>query len=151
MQAKERDTGRGAKRTSTGRKDQHPSQEGPRRMEWVIGFISAAIFIGLVLFLFAKAIFEPTGRSPEFAFDMTGPERAGDFWRLEFTAANVGTRTAAGVEIEGRLLTEGMVVETHSVTLDFLPAESEREAAFIFTNDPQGYDFDIRVTGYRDP
>lgn len=83
--------------------------------------------------------------------EVSEPERSGDLWRIDVTAGNRGRSTAAGVEIEGLLAAGDVIVESHTVTLNYLPAESQRSSALLFRHDPGEYEVTIRVTGYRAP
>ena len=64
---------------------------------------------------------------------------------------NAGTATAAALSVEGTLIRGGTTVETSLVTVDYVAAGSERDAALFFANDPGQGELTVRAKGYIEP
>jgi uncharacterized protein (TIGR02588 family) len=64
---------------------------------------------------------------------------------------NSGNGTAAALNVEGVLMRGGTNVETSLVTVDYVAAGSERDAALFFTNDPRQGELTVRAKGYIEP
>jgi uncharacterized protein (TIGR02588 family) len=70
---------------------------------------------------------------------------------VRFTVTNASQATAAAVEIEGRLMQDGEVLEASHVTLDYAPRGSMTRGGLWFTRDPSCCTLSIRATGYQEP
>ena len=64
---------------------------------------------------------------------------------------NSGNATAAALGVEGVLIRSGTTVETSLVTIDYVAAGSERDAALFFSNDPRQGELSVRAKGYIEP
>jgi uncharacterized protein (TIGR02588 family) len=64
---------------------------------------------------------------------------------------NSGSATAAALNVEGVLKRGATDVETSLVTVDYVAAGSERDAALFFSNDPQQGELLVRAKGYIEP
>ena len=64
---------------------------------------------------------------------------------------NSGNGTAAALGVEGVLTRDGKNVETSLVTVDYVAAGSERDAALFFSNDPRQGELAVRAKGYIEP
>ncbi len=64
---------------------------------------------------------------------------------------NSGNATAAALGVEGVLTRHGKDVETSLVTVDYVAAGSERDAALFFSNDPRQGELAVRAKGYIEP
>jgi uncharacterized protein (TIGR02588 family) len=64
---------------------------------------------------------------------------------------NSGNATAAALGIEGVLMRGGTNLETSLVTVDYVAAGSERDAALFFSNDPRHGELTVRAKGYIEP
>jgi uncharacterized protein (TIGR02588 family) len=64
---------------------------------------------------------------------------------------NSGNATAAALNVEGVLMRGGTNVETSLVTIDYVAAGSERDAALFFSNDPRQGELTVRAKGYIEP
>jgi uncharacterized protein (TIGR02588 family) len=64
---------------------------------------------------------------------------------------NSGDATAAALGVEGVLTRGGTTVETSLVTVDYVAAGSERDAALFFSNDPRQGQLTVRAKGYVEP
>lgn len=127
---------------------------GPKRyplLEWVsaaIGLVIAAVMFGLLIY---EALVQRPGVPPLIEVEPSALVKAGNQYVLELKVRNVARRTASAVQVEGVLKTGGEKVETSTATLDYVPGESRRNAALIFTNDPRNYRLALRVTGFSRP
>ncbi|OGN43109.1 MAG: hypothetical protein A2623_07435 [Caulobacterales bacterium RIFCSPHIGHO2_01_FULL_70_19] len=66
-------------------------------------------------------------------------------WLAEVEVSNTGDRTAAAVEVEGRL-----GPETATATLDYVPAHGRETVVLSFDADPRGA-VDLSVPGWSEP
>ena len=64
---------------------------------------------------------------------------------------NAGDGTAAALGVEGVLKRGGTNIETSLVTVDYVAAGSERDAALFFSNDPRQGELTVRAKGYIEP
>ena len=64
---------------------------------------------------------------------------------------NAGKATAASLGVEGVLTRGGADVETSLVTVDYVAAGSERDAALFFSKDPRQGELTVRAKGYIEP
>ena len=64
---------------------------------------------------------------------------------------NAGSATAAALSVEAVLIRGGATVETSLVTVDYVAAGSERDAALFFANDPRQGELNVRAKGYTEP
>lgn len=119
-------------------------------IEWLLGALSAAAVVAIVGFLLyqALAVQKP---APEFDVTVGKIEQRGGAYHVEFRARNRGDATAAGATVEGRLMDGDRSLETSEATLDYLPAQSEREGALLFRNNPDGHRLLLEITGYQKP
>ena len=64
---------------------------------------------------------------------------------------NTGRATAASLNVEGVLMRGATAVETSLITVDYVAAESVRDAALFFSNDPRLGQLTVRPKGYIEP
>ena len=64
---------------------------------------------------------------------------------------NAGDATAASLTVEGVLMRGETAVETSLITVDYVAAESVRDAALFFSNDPRLGRLIVRPKGYIEP
>jgi uncharacterized protein (TIGR02588 family) len=123
---------------------------GGDRVEWLLGALSAVAVAAMIGFLLYQAL---AARDLAATLDVTAGriEQRGDAYYVNFQALNRGGTTAAGATVEGTLMDGGRALETSEVTLDYLPARSERSGALMFRNDPRTYRLQLDVKGYRAP
>ncbi|WP_309627782.1 hypothetical protein [Brevundimonas sp.] len=113
-------------------------------LEWVVaglGLLGVMAAFGLIL---TEALAGPAG-PPELGLAAVETRSTGSGWVVEIEATNTGDRTAAGVQVEGRLGTE-----TATAELDYVPAHGQSVASLGFDQDPrQG--LQLIVLGWREP
>jgi uncharacterized protein (TIGR02588 family) len=131
------------------RKNGNPGPGGDT-VEWLLGALSAVAVVALIGFLLYQAL-AVGNLAPEFEVMAGRIEQRGGAYYVEFRALNRGKITAAGATVEGTLMGGDREIETSEVTLDYLPAQSERSGALLFQNDPRTYRLQLAVKGYRNP
>ena len=128
-----------------------PSRGEPHPLEWAIGGISAALVLSMIGFVLYQGISASNEDADLKVAIVRIDETEGGDYSVQFQAANRADRTAAEVEIIGRLNSGAQTIETHSVTLDYVPARSTRMGVLLFERDPAAGELDIRAEGYRAP
>lgn len=121
--------------------------ERRNRLEWIVLALSV-VAIAAVLGVLTAEGFGDHGRPPIPAIDLH-PGRgyatpAG--WIVPATATNRGDRSARSVTFEATARVHGRE-EQAEVTVSYLPAGSDVEVAFGFSEKPEG-DIRIRITGF---
>lgn len=120
------------------------------RVEWSVGIVSAAIVLAMIGFILYEALFiRPGMPALEVIVERIAPISGGS--RAEFRVVNDGNATAASVEIRGDLKHGGETVESSSVTVDYVPANSERKGGLFFSHDARQYRLEMRALGYTRP
>ncbi len=74
-----------------------------------------------------------------------------DGYLVSLKIRNSGNATAAALNVEGVLNRGATNVETSLVTVDYVAAGSERDAALFFSNDPREGKLTVRAKGYIEP
>ena len=136
--------------SSEGEGQQRQQTEKPSTAEWVVGIFCALVVLAAVGYLFFEALTRPS-LPPMVAVQVERvvPMRSG--FLVEFRAINEGSSTAANLMVEGTLLQDTTTVEKSTATIDFVPAETEREGGLFFSRDPGAYRLEVRPTGYDRP
>jgi len=120
-------------------------------LEW------AAAGIGLLFLLFLLGAIGYDGvtgasRHPPAISIKLGPiTKVGSTYVVTFEAINRGGGTAAALEIEGQLSTDGKIVETGSATIDYVPGHGKAGGGIFFAHDPSRLTLDVRPTGFQTP
>jgi uncharacterized protein (TIGR02588 family) len=120
------------------------------KLEWVVAALSLVLVLGVAGFLLHDAFGSPPS-PPRITFEVDSVVRAGKGYLVEFRARNRGRTTAAGVEVEGELVSDTGSVETTGVTIDYVPAAGVTAAGLFFTEDPRKHRLEIRPKGYDRP
>jgi uncharacterized protein (TIGR02588 family) len=74
----------------------------------------------------------------------------GSTW-VRVEVANDGGVTAESVRVVGELRRAGRTVEQVSSAIPYVPVESSREAALVFTEDPDTGTLQVRAAAYTLP
>lgn len=116
----------------------------PPVVEWIVaglGLLGFSTAFGLIL---VQALSGPA-RLADLSISAWEARSSGSGWVVDFEAANAGDKTAAAVEIEGRL-----GAETAKTELDYVPGHGTAAASLRFDEDPrQG--LELIVLGWREP
>lgn len=123
--------------------------KGPPLAERIIGAVSAAVILGLMLFLGARALAN-NGTPPDIVVELRGVTQVGAGWLVEVEATNLGSAAATDLEIEGEMPAPGGS-ERRSVVLEYVPPRSSRRGGLYFTGDPRTRPLTLRALGYRSP
>jgi uncharacterized protein (TIGR02588 family) len=75
---------------------------------------------------------------------VTDVERVGRQYVAHVRAENDGGETAEGVLVSGELVLAGSTVEDASTTVAYVPPNSHRNAALLFTSDPGKLELQVR-------
>lgn len=129
--------------------NEQPHAEPPV-WEWIIAGIGLILVIGAVGFMLYEAMTEKS-EPPNFTVTVDSINPASDGYHVKFRVKNTGDQTAADVAIEGELKQGAEIVETTTVTLTYVPSDSEREAGFVFSKNPHEYELKLRVKSYEKP
>ncbi len=122
----------------------------PPVWEWIlaaIGLVLVGAVIGTALY---KAVIQEQS-PPGFVASVESIAIVPNGYMVAFRLRNVGTQTAAGLQLEANLENAGQIVETSTVELAYVPGGSERSGGLFFSKDPNSHSIKIRVLGYENP
>lgn len=117
--------------------------------EWAIAAVGAFLVLGMIGFMTYRAMHEGSP-VPDLHVQARQVHARGGNFVVELQVRNDGGG-ATNVAIEGELVAGGTLVESASVTLDYVPARSRRQAGLIFSRDPRQHALRLRATGYQTP
>jgi uncharacterized protein (TIGR02588 family) len=123
---------------------------GPTTTQWVVGIASTLLVLVLLGFLIYEAV-SGTESPPVITVRVERVLSVPDGYMVEVGVYNEGGSTASALEIEGTLKQDTTTVETSTATIQYVPAETEREAGLFFTKDPNRYRLEVRPLGYDRP
>ncbi|MBD0414073.1 TIGR02588 family protein [Oryzicola mucosus] len=129
-----------------------PVSEAQRPMlEWIVGGIAAGIVAALIVYLGYKAL-EGEPSPPDLAAAVERIEQVSGGWLVRTTLNNSGGETAAAVLLKAELRNGTDIVEEREITFDYVPANSARKGAFLFTSQPATAEaIAFVVQGYSEP
>ena len=136
--------------TNGKRATETPKLESTSRLEWFAAFVSAAILLGMIGYMVVYGLTQPNS-PPQITLVGGKVEQIGSGYRIEFTARNDGSQTAAALQIRGALRVGDTVVEESRAVIDYVPGASERKGGLIFTRDPRQNTLELRSEGYSNP
>lgn len=117
--------------------------------EWVVAAMGASLVAGLLAFMGYRAM-HGDAQVPELHVDVQQIQSVNGGYVVVLDVRNTGGG-AANVAIEGTLGDGGNTIESSGVTLDYVPADSRRQAGLFFTKDPSRHYLRLRATGYESP
>lgn len=123
---------------------------GTSVMEWIVAGISCAALMAVLGYLVVDGVSGSDDVAHLIVLPVEISRTEGGFV-VEFSAANRAGKSVAAVEIKGELRESEKVIEEGSVTLDYIPQNSERQGALIFRSDPNVYDLRLSASGYTEP
>jgi uncharacterized protein (TIGR02588 family) len=146
------------KRPSQGKQDRQDKggesgqgeKTGPTTTQWVVGIGSTLLVLALLAFVVYEAI-SGTDSPPVVVVRVERVLPVPGGYVVEVGAYNEGGTTASALQIEGTLKQDTVTVETSTATIQYVPAETEREAGLFFTKDPLQYKLEVRPLGYDRP
>lgn len=119
-------------------------------IEWGVAFLGFLVVAAATLYMLFYASKGAEG-PPLLRVSQVSVAPMGDAYALRFRARNEGGATVASVHLSAELTQGEEVVERAEASLDYLPRNSNREGAFVFSRDPQDYEVRLRVEGYSEP
>ncbi|MDQ3057827.1 MAG: hypothetical protein M3Q96_08890 [Pseudomonadota bacterium] len=117
--------------------------------EWVVAAMGASLVACLLAFMGYRAMRGDT-QVPDFQIGVQEIQSVNGGYVVALDIRNTGGG-AANVAIEGTLSDGGNTIESSGVTVDYVPADSRREAGLMFTQDPSRHRLQLRATGYESP
>lgn len=118
--------------------------------EWTVAALGALLVFAAIGFMLSEALTEPD-TPPIIKVSIETIIQTEYGYIVQFRAYNHGQQTAARLVVDGELKSDTGTVEKAQVTIDYLPSESGRTAALLFTNDPREYTVEIKPRGYDRP
>jgi uncharacterized protein (TIGR02588 family) len=117
---------------------------------WIVSLIGLLLIVGSIGYMFYK-VAKNEASPPDIVIQQERIlQRTGSFL-VEIRVANRGGSAAARLMLEGSLLENGKTVESSTITIEYVPAESSRKAGLFFTHDPRLFQFSVRPLGYDEP
>jgi len=133
------------KKTHTGKEDAIPL------LESIAAGVGVALLAAMAGFLALQAWRTDEKIPPLISVEPVGVVAQPGHYVVEVKVENRSETTGAAVQVEGVLKAGDAAVETSNAAFDYVPGNSEREGALVFTEDPRNYRIDLRVTGYELP
>ncbi len=132
------------KKSQAGKSEQTPL------WEWVLAAVGVLLVAGAVLTMVYRGLTQD-GVPAHFSVTAGSASSINDSYVVPFSVKNLGSQTAADLTIEATLIRGEQTVETSNVTLDYVPANSEREGVMFFTKNPNDFELEFRALGYNKP
>jgi len=132
------------------RKKAQKESENTPAWEWIfaaIGFILVAGSVSMMIYRGVTEDYVPA----HFSVTPGAVTSAEGSHIVPFSVKNLGSQTAASLTIEGSLSRGEQTVETSSVTVTYVPANSIREGVIFFTKNPGDFELRLRAMGYEKP
>lgn len=130
-----------------------PEQEAPPQQEsvweWIVAGIGFFLVAGIVGVLLYDSV-QPK-LPPAVIVQAQAIRTVPGGYLVEFRATNAGGYGAAGVTIQGELLTGEEAVETSDASLSYLAAGSDAAGGLYFERDPSQFQLKLRALGYQEP
>ena len=119
-------------------------------LEWVMAIIGLVIVTGAISYLVYKGLTEKK-TPPQILLKVDSITITGTNYLVQVKAINQGGETVKELMIEGTLNSKGTVIETSTITFDYVPAKSEQMGGLFFTSDPHSLKMQLRALGYEQP
>jgi uncharacterized protein (TIGR02588 family) len=117
---------------------------------WAVAALGLLLVAGSAGFmLYTEFVRDNSPPLVTIAIDAIAP--SGDGYVVKIGVINRGSSVAAGLVIEGVLSDNSSAVETSTITIDYVPSGSQRQAGLYFTRDPRTLRLQVRPKGYVDP
>jgi uncharacterized protein (TIGR02588 family) len=116
-------------------------------MAAALGLILLTGSVGFMLYQY----FADDRTPPLVAIEVQSVVPSGDGYVVTIDVTNRGSAVASELVIEGVLNDASSAVETSTITIDYLPSGSHRQAGLYFTRNPDQFNLQIRPKGYVDP
>lgn len=143
----DRQRGSASNRPAPSRSDSGTGQGGNRPSEWIVGGLSGAVILAIIVFL-AYQGFVSGGRVPLLEARIENVDTSGGTSRIAVTVTNSGSRTASEVVVTGTL--EGDPQQQLSLRFDYVPAGSTRRGSFLVDAGRED-ELRLRVSSHVEP
>ena len=120
------------------------------RWSWIVSLVGLIFVLGSIGYMFFKATKNEIS-PPDIVIQQERVSQQTDSYLVEIRVTNRGGSAAARLMVEGSLLKNGETVESSTITMEYVPAESSRKAGLLFTQDPRLYQLKVRALGYEEP
>ena len=104
---------------------------------WVAAALGLILVAGSVGFMLYQHFAEDR-TPPLVAIEVQSVVPSGDGYVVTIDVTNRGSAVASGLVIEGVLNDTATAVETSTITIDYVPSGSHRQAGLYFSRDPGG-------------
>jgi uncharacterized protein (TIGR02588 family) len=118
--------------------------------EWICGLIGLLLVCATVGFMVSKAVTD-SAAPPEIEVRAKAIVPLQNGYLVQLVAVNRGGETAAEVSVQGELRDGPKTLETREVTVEYIPANSERVAGLFFEHDPRTLKLVLSAHGYVRP
>lgn len=131
-------------------KAQARSDRSRPAVEWIFGSVSAAIVVGLVLFLGYQALFGDT-RPPELLVSIDRIDRFDNGTSVIVSVANRGDEAAAAVTVSASASDASGRASQKQIEFDHIAAHAVRRGAFVFPGPVSSDALQLEIGGYTEP
>ena len=117
--------------------------------EWAlaaVGAVLACAVIGLLLFQALTG----SDRPPLLSTRVTQIRSAPGGHMVGVEIRNAGSNAASNVQVDGRLLINGELVEEAGAQVDYVPADATRTFTLVFSRNPAEGRLEISPTGFAE-
>ncbi len=129
--------------------DPKPSKLPPLAI--TAGAIGLALTASLAGFIGWQAAHQAETRVPALTVEAGAVHRTPAGYVVEFEARNGSARTAANVDIEASLAVPGAEPLSSTVSIGYVPGNSQHRGGILLPADPRSGEFKLRVLGYSEP
>lgn len=117
---------------------------------WVAGAVGLVFATASIGFMLYQA-FVVDEFAPEIEIEPEVIVPNGNGYLVKIRVTNHGGLVVAGLAVEGTLKDGGEILETSEVTIDYVPADSQRKAGLFFTEDPREFSLELHAKSYQEP
>ena len=119
-------------------------------VEWSVFIVSALLVAACVAMLIAGSM--RTGEGPPEIVVTTGvPVKVADGFGMPVLIRNLGEETAGELQVEIALESAGKELESASLSVPFVPRDSQREGWVVFRQDPRCCNVVARAHAFAKP
>ncbi len=136
---------------TTGRPNEKQQERERTFAEWVTFGVATLVLLGVLGLIIYDWRALPSSPAMLEVQRVGQAERAGEQYLVHFKVSNSGGETVGTVQVVAELRRGGEVITAGEQQIDFLsPGESE-EGAFLFKDDPDHAELELRVASYTLP
>lgn len=119
-------------------------------LEWIFAVIGLVLVVSVIGFLVYQ-ITVNEGKPPSLQVRSYETVQSGSGFLVKFVIENAGDEAAADVTVVGELKNGQEDIETADVTVDYVPAHSEKRGGLFFNENPTNFELKLRAKGYNEP